>query len=231
MPLIISPSSQFFYSHPSFRIIAFSDMNWIFDINILNTLHVLFLVICIWSLIKDCGMHLLRNVISNPPTLFGYSTFICKSQQTWLKVAENFVTLHKDSSRVSMFTKWAQQVRGQDGKQVLGLCSSTMSLGLFSVIYHEARGSPFFFAFFLFVFNLLKCLGWEILHVLPTVFSSFPTVPLESIWSHIESGRILLLWLSGIVQWKNNSIERKWLVIYAIISMSPVLCFSVLTGV
>lgn len=113
---------------------------------------------------------------------FGYATFSCKPQHTWLKVAENFVTLHKDSSRVSMFTEWAQQVRGQDGKQLLGLCPPTILLGLFSVIYHKARGSSFFFAFF--VFNFLIFLsGWETLHILPTVFSSFPIAPLERIWS------------------------------------------------
>lgn len=158
-------------------------MNWVLDINILKAaFHVLFLMVCIWSLSKDSGMHLLRNIISNPPTLLWLFHFICKPQHTWLKVAENFVTLHKDSSRVSMFTEWAQQVRGQDGKQLLGLCPPTILLGLFSVIYHKARGSSFFFAFF--VFNFLIFLsGWETLHILPTVFSSFPIAPLERIWS------------------------------------------------
>lgn len=96
--------------------------------------------------------------------------------------------------------------------------------------YTTRRGVLFFFAFF--VFNFLIFLsGWETLHILITVFISFPTAPLERIWSHREPDRILLLWLSGIIQWKNNSIERKWLVICALVSMSPLLCFSLLTGV
>lgn len=100
------------------------------------------------------------------------------------------------------------------------------------VFRHIPQGKGFFFSLLFFVFNFLIFLsGWETLHILTTVFSSFPTAPLERIWSHREPDRILLLWLSGITQWKNNSIERKWLVICALVSMSPLLSFSVLTGV
>lgn len=103
-------------------------------------------------------------------------------------------------------------------------------LGCF--LSYTTRRGVLLFSLLFFVFNFLIFLsGWKTLHILPTVFSSFPTAPLERIWSHRESGRILLLWLSGIIQWKNNSIERKRLVIYAIVSMSPLLGFSVPTGV